>query len=142
MSPIVVLGLLWAAGGIALGRQWWRERATPPSPEGRADGARARFGQGTDDGSWRRLQAMRRAYAFGATIVSVGFLAGAPALLALGAAMVNLGTIYRYLVVALDHSAVDTPLVARSQRAARHVARHARLATPSLGGGLVGRLAD
>jgi hypothetical protein len=142
MSPIVVLGLLWAAGGIALGLQWWRERGTAPSPQARADAAGTRFGQGTDDGSWRRLQAMRRAYAFGAILVSIGFLVEAPALLALGAAMVNLGTIYRYLVVALDHSALDTPLVVRSRRAARHVARHARMAQPNLGGGLVGRLAD
>ena len=125
-----------------LGLQWWRERAAAPAQEAPVDAARARFGQDIDDGSWRRRQAMRRAYAFGATLVSIGFLADAPGLLALGAAMVNLGTIYRYLVVALDHSALDTPLVVRSRRAARHVARHARLAPSNLGGGLVGRLAD
>ena len=56
--------------------------------------------------------------------------------------MVNLGTIYRYLVVALDRAALDTPLLIRSQRAARHVARHARLPQPNLGGGLVGQLAE
>jgi hypothetical protein len=142
MSPIVVLGLLWAAGGIALGNQWWHARAAAPPAAQEAAAAGARFGQADANGSWRRLQAMRRAYAFGAISMSLGFLTSAPALLALGAAMVNLGTMYRYMLVALDQSALDTPLLIRSQRAAVHVARHARLVQPNLGGALVGRLAE
>jgi hypothetical protein len=65
---------------------------------------------------------MRLAYAAGTTLIAAGLLSGLAVVLAFGAAAVNLGTIYRYLVVALDLDTVDTPLVPRSQRAARHLA--------------------
>ena len=70
-----------------------------------------RFGRAWRDGSRRRLQAMRRAYRAGVAVVALGLLAGVPVLLAIGAALVNLGTVLRYLVVALDVDAADTPLL-------------------------------
>jgi hypothetical protein len=55
--------------------------------------------------------------------VAAGLLTGLPVVLALGAAIVNLGTVYRYLVVALDLDSLDTPLrPARTGRTARHLA--------------------
>lgn len=114
MSGIGAFGLLWAASGILLGTLWWRERETEPSRAGGAQGAssqRYRFGAPLQDGSGRRLQAMRLAYAAGTLATGAGFLLGLGVLLALGAALVNLGTIYRYLVVALDQEALDTPLL-------------------------------
>ncbi len=117
MSGVAAFGLLWAVVGILLGFRWWREREAElggtlrvavPSPE------RLRFGGAIEDGSGRRLQAMRLAYAAGMLATGAGLLAEVAVLLALGAALLNLGTVYRYLVVALDREALDTPLLARS----------------------------
>ena len=68
MTGVGAFGLLWAAVGILLGIRWWREREADlgsprsvavPSPD------RLRFGGPAEDGSARRLQAMRLAYAGG-----------------------------------------------------------------------------
>jgi hypothetical protein len=121
VSGVVLFGLAWAAVGILLGVQWWRERAAEAAPTlvGGASvtgSERSRFGRAEEDGSPRRLQAMRLAYAAGMLSLSAGFLTGAAVPLALGAALVNLGTIYRYLVVALAHDRLDAPLIDRPGR--------------------------
>jgi hypothetical protein len=117
MSAGAVLGVLWLAAGIVLGLRWWGARGPEVARGARVElPVNARFGQVREDGSRRRLQAMRLAYAAGTTLVAVGLLTEVPVVLAFGAAMVNLGTIYRYLVVALDLDAVDTPLLNRPER--------------------------
>lgn len=133
MSGVAVLGLLWAAGGIWCGSRWWRDRvpasgATPTLPPGRA-----RFGQPIVDGGHGRRQAMRLAYAAGATAVAGGLLLEWAWVLALGSALVNLGTLYRHLVFLLD----DGP----EERVVAHggAARGAQLPLRTL---LAGNLAD
>ena len=119
MSGLVALGLAWAAVGILLGARWWSERVQAPGshaprvePEPQPVGV-ARFGQLSESRAEHRLQAMRGAYAAGTSLVAVGFLVGAALPLALGAALVNLGTIYRHLVRLLDEVPPDEPAVAR-----------------------------
>ncbi len=132
MSAVAVFGVLWVLAGILVGLRWWTERGAAASRATAGVGAaNARFGQAREDGSLRRRLAMRRAYVVGAGLVVAGAVTQVAVVLALGAAMVNLGTMYRYLVVALDLHAVDTPLLIRAPEAA-HLARR----------GLVGRLAD
>ena len=141
MSAVVVFGLLWVAAGVVVGLRWWSERGLGGARQAEVEGpANARFGQVREDGSRRRRLAMRRAYAVGAALVVVGLVTAVPVVLALGAAMVNLGTIYRYLVVVLDLEAVDTPLLVRSPGAA-HLSRRG-LRGAALPRGLVARLAD
>ena len=114
MSGVVLFGLIWAAAGILLGIRWWREREADLRTAGGVAitaGQQARFGGVIEDGSGRRLQAMRLAYAVGALATAVGMISRGPVALALGAALLNLGTIYRYLVVALDREGLDTPLL-------------------------------
>jgi hypothetical protein len=123
MSTGAVPAVLWLAAGIVLGLRWWGARGPDAARRTRLEvPVNARFGQLRDDGSRRRLQAMRLAYAAGATFVAVGLLTHVPVVLALGAAMVNLGTIYRYLVVALDLEAVDTPLLVLPERPSERAA--------------------
>jgi hypothetical protein len=129
MSAAMALGLLWAVAGVVLGLRWWQERDLAGAGRTAAEAPpTTRFGRARDDGSGRRLQAMRLAYAAGTTSVALGMFTGAAALLALGAAMVNLGTIFRYLVVALDLDGVDTPLFVRNPRPVRSQPQHALLA--------------
>jgi hypothetical protein len=114
MSGVVLFGLIWAAAGVLLGMRWWREREADLRTAGGSAvtaGQRVRFGGAIEDGSGRRLQAMRLAYAVGALATAVGLMSRVPVVLALGAALLNLGTLYRYLVVALDREALDTPLL-------------------------------
>jgi hypothetical protein len=121
MTAVVVLALLWAAVGALLLARWWSERGPDPSPRGRWEvPAGARFGQAARaDGSRRRLQAMRLTYGVGTTVVALGFLTGWAGLLALGALLVNVGTIERYLAEVLDLGTLDRPMVPRrSPRAA------------------------
>ena len=119
MSGLVLLGLLWAAVGIALAIRWWSERAQAlghhaareaghPTPTGRA-----RFGASTESRAEHRLQAMRLAYAVGTSLVAIGFLTEAALALAFGAALVNLGTVYRHLVRLVDDAPPDEPVLAR-----------------------------
>jgi hypothetical protein len=118
MSGVVVLGLLWAAVGILLGLRWWTERDQPlghhvaREAQERARG-RARFGQLAESRADHRRQAMLGAYAVGTSLVSAGFLLRAALPLALGAALVNLGTLYRYLVLLLDEAPATEPVLAR-----------------------------
>jgi hypothetical protein len=116
MSGVGAFGLVWAVVGILLGFRWWREREADlggtlavvgPSRE------RVRFGGDIEDGSGRRLQAMRLAYAAGMLATGAGLVSEVAVLLALGAALLNLGTIYRYLVVALDREGLDSPVLPR-----------------------------
>ncbi len=110
MSGVVVLGLLWAAVGILLGLRWWSDRAQPPAhhaarEELAAEGAGpVRFGRLTESRADQRRQAMRLAYAAGTSLVAVGLFTEVPVVLALGAALVNLGTLYRHLVALLDEA--------------------------------------
>jgi hypothetical protein len=115
MSAVLVLALLWAAVGLVLLARWWSERGPDPSPRGRWEvPPGTRFGQATRvDGPRRRLQAMRLAYGAGTTVVALGFLTGWAGLLALGALLVNVGTMQRYLVEVLDLEALDRPMVPR-----------------------------
>jgi hypothetical protein len=124
VSTAGALGILWLAAGVVLGLRWWNARGLEATGRSPLDlPSNARFGQARPDGSRRRLQAMRLAYAAGTMLVAAGLLTGLPVVLAFGAAAVNLGTIYRYLVVALDLDSVDTPLVVvRSPRTAGHFA--------------------
>jgi hypothetical protein len=117
MSGLVALMLLWAAAGILLGIRWWREQgAEQAAVAGAALAERARFGSVAEDGSAKRVHAMRAAYVVGATCCVVGFATGIAVVLAFGASLVNLGTVYRYLVVVLDHDLVDAPLIERPSR--------------------------
>jgi hypothetical protein len=116
MSGVGAFGLLWAVVGILLGFRWWREREAELGGTLRVAGpspGRVRFGGAIEDGSGRRLQAMRLAYAGGMLATGTGLVSEVAVLLALGAALLNLGTIYRYLVVALDREALDSPVLAR-----------------------------
>jgi hypothetical protein len=119
MSAVVALGLAWGAVGILLGSRWWTERAQPPAHHAaRVDGGserpgRVRFGQLSESRAEHRLQAMRLAYAVGAGLVALGFLIEAALPLALGVALVNLGTVYRHLVLLVDESPADEPVLAR-----------------------------
>jgi hypothetical protein len=119
MSSVVLLGLLWAAVGIVLAIRWWSERAQPlghhaagdleaPAPVGTA-----RFGQLIESRAEHRLQAMRLAYAAGTCLVALGFLTEASLALAFGAALVNLGTIYRHLVRLVDEAPSEEPVLRR-----------------------------
>ena len=56
-------------------------------------------------------QAMLLAYAAGAVATGLGIATGVAVVLALGAALLNLGTVYRVLVIALDHRHLDVPVV-------------------------------
>jgi hypothetical protein len=124
MTGGAVFGLVWAAVGLLLGIRWWSERArwqaTSPSVAPAPD-ARARFGGMIEDGSARRTAAMLLAYAAGATVVGVGLLVSTPALLGIGALLVNVGTIFRFLVLALDRAHLESPLLPPRQRQARHL---------------------
>ena len=119
MSGLVLLGLLWAAVGISLGIRWWSEREQAPGHHAARDGTvpgpvvRTRFGRLAESREEHRRQAMRLAYATGACVVAVGFWTTAGVLLALGAAFVNLGTIYRHLVLLVDEAPPDEPVPAR-----------------------------
>jgi len=135
-----VLGLLWAVVGILLGFRWRAERAA--SPDDRAeqptmDGAR--FGQVRLGGSRQRFETMLLAYASGTTLVSLGLLSGVAWLLCLGVLLVNVGTVYRYLVVALDAGQLDEPIVPRPARPRRD--RLAAHRAPRFGPPLLGDLA-
>jgi hypothetical protein len=137
MSGVVVLGLLWAAVGILLGFRWRDERAKSPSDHASQPALEgARFGQVRLGGSHQRIESMLLAYASGALAVAVGLVVGAPWLLGLGALLVNVGTIYRYLVVALDAAQLDSPVITRTPRA-----RHRPAASPLLRRVLIGDLA-
>lgn len=117
MTGLAALVLLWAAAGILLGIRWWREQgAEQASAAGAALVERTRFGTVAEDGSPKRVAAMRAAYVVGAACCLVGLATGIAVVLAFGASLVNLGTVYRYLVVALDHDLVDAPLIERSSR--------------------------
>ena len=115
MSAVVVLALLWAAVGSLLLVRWWSERGPDPSPRGRWEvPPGTRFGQAArTDGGRRRLQAVRLTYGVGTTVVALGFLTGWAAVLALGALLVNLGTIQRYLAEVTDLGALARPMVPR-----------------------------
>jgi hypothetical protein len=117
MSSLAALVLLWALAGILLGIRWWREQeAEEAVASGTVVAERTRFGSVAEDGSPKRVQAMRAAYLVGAGCCLVGFATGTAVVLAFGASLVNLGTVYRYLVVALDHDLVDAPLIERPGR--------------------------
>jgi hypothetical protein len=114
VSGVVVLGLLWAVAGILLGIRWWRERAAEAAAATHPAAAateRVRFGRAPEDRSPRRWQAMRLAYALGAWLVALGLVSGVVPALAIGTVALNLGTLFRYLVVALDREALDLPLL-------------------------------
>jgi uncharacterized membrane protein YphA (DoxX/SURF4 family) len=118
MSAVAALGLSWAVAGVLLLVRWWGERGPDPSPRGRWEvPAGTRFGQVREDGSPRRLQAMRLTYGIGTTLVAVGFLTRWAAVLALGALVVNLGTVQRYLAEVLDLDALEQPLLPRPRSA-------------------------
>jgi hypothetical protein len=125
MTGGVVFGLLWAAVGIVLGIRWrderarWRTTAAVPA----VATPRARFGADTQDGSIRRTAAMFLAYASGALIISVGVLTSTAVLLGVGAGLVNLGTVFRFLVLALDRAHLESPVI--PSRAPRHRGRPA-----------------
>lgn len=122
MSSVGLLGLLWAVVGIWSGSHWWAERGTAAVPPRRTVPPRARFGTTSVGGPVRRRQAMRLAYAAGATTVGVGLVLGWAPVLALGAALLNLGTLYRALVLLLDEwSGEDSP-----EEVALAAARHLR----------------
>jgi hypothetical protein len=109
----VLFGVAWTAAGLLVGSRWRDERArertvgTHPTTLGE----RARFGTGAVDGSAKRRQAMLLAYAAGLVVTGGGVVTGAAVVLALGAALLNLGTIYRVLLIALDHEHLDVPVV-------------------------------
>jgi hypothetical protein len=115
MSAVMGLALLWAAVGLLLLVRWWSERGPDPSPRGRWDVAPGtRFGQvARVDGARRRLQAIRLTYGLGTTMVAIGFVTRWAAFLAVGALLVNLGTIQRYLAEVMDLSALDRPVLPR-----------------------------
>lgn len=120
MSGAVLLGFLWALVGMLLGYRWRSERAKSLHNDAPVPGPNSRrFGQVRLGGSQQRVQTMLGAYAAGAALVSVGFLIHTPWLLGPGAMLVNVGTIYRYLVVALDASTLDGPVVTRTASASR-----------------------
>ena len=112
------MALLWAAGGILLGIHWWRAR--PELQRAAADDGsgeeRGRFGSRAADRSVNRLQAMRLAYAVGAVSVASGLVAELEVLLGAGIVLLNLGTAYRYLIVALDREGLQVPLLERTRR--------------------------
>ena len=118
MSGLVLLGLLWAAVGISLGIRWWSEREQPPAHHAARGGidpgpaASTRFGRLAESRAEHRRQAMRLAYAAGTSLVALGFLTRAALPLALGAALVNLGTVYRHLVLLVDEAPAEEPVLA------------------------------
>lgn len=81
---------------------------------------------------------MRLAYACGATAVALGLLVRAPWLLALGAAMVNLGTAYRHLVALLDELPEPAPAIQPEPLAPLH----RRTRQPAATRIVLGNLAD
>lgn len=132
MSSVGLLGLLWAVVGIWVGSRWWAERGSGPARAHREVRPRARFGTQSVGGPVRRRQAMRLAYAAGATTVGVGLVVGWAPVLALGAALVNLGTLYRTLVLLLDEwTGEESP-----EEVALAAARHLRGRRPVLQGSL------
>lgn len=139
MTGGAVLGLLWAAVGTFLGFRWWNERARWQQAEQAhpvAADERPRFGRAAEDGSGRRNLAMLAAYAAGTLVVGAGLLTSTPGLLGLGALLVNLGTIFRFLVLALDGSQLESPVIPPKRRPAR-LAR----SQPALSRVLIGDLA-
>jgi hypothetical protein len=137
MSGVVVLGLLWAVVGILLGFRWRAERAKSPTDHApRPNLGDARFGQVRLGSSRQRVETMLLAYACGAVVVSLGLMARTAWLLGLGAVLVNVGTVFRYLVVALEPAQLDTPVIQRSARA-----RERGPAVPALRRVLIGDLA-
>lgn len=111
MTGRTAFGVLWAAAAIFAATRWWRERPEPaPGPGGSAGATPGRFGIGAEDRSARRLQAMRLAYATGSAAVAGGLLTESLPLLGAGVVFLNLGTAFRYLVVALDHATLEDPL--------------------------------
>jgi hypothetical protein len=149
MSGVVALGLLWGAVGISLGIRWWTEREQASEHHAGREGAvlaatgasSTRFGRATESRAEHRRQAMLGAYAVGTSLVAIGFLLEATLPLALGAALVNLGTLYRYLVLLLDEALFAEPDVDRV--AASEVVRpaHRRARQPIVSRVLVGDLA-
>jgi hypothetical protein len=122
VSGFSVLGLLWAVAGILLGTLWWRDRAAvaaTATEAGEAATQRVHFGCLRVDRGPRRQQAMRLAYALGAWLVALGTVTDRVLPLAVGAAALNLGTLFRYLLVALDQQALDAPLLELER--ARHL---------------------
>lgn len=102
VSGRMVLGVLWAAAAIPMGRAWWRGRGTlVPAVVEVPAADRSRFGTGAADRSADRAQIMRLSYADGSVAVAGGLLLDWTPLLAVGAVLLNVGTIYRYLVLAL-----------------------------------------
>lgn len=110
MSGLAVLLLLWAGAGIVLALGSLRGPEPAPAPDA------ARFGRVAEDRSANRLHAMRLAYGVGAACCAVGAVAGLDVVLAFGASLLNLGTVYRYLVVAMDHTTVDAPVLVLPER--------------------------
>lgn len=118
MSVLAVLGLLWAAVGGLLVVQWWRAHQVAVGRAGAAPETASsvpRFGTDAEDRSRQRTRSMLGAYAAGALCCAVGFPTRSDLLLAGGAMLFNVGTVYRYLVVALDHTDRDLPLFDRDQ---------------------------
>jgi hypothetical protein len=137
MSGVAVLGVLWAAAGIWLGSRWWTERGAQAFGHAPQAAAR-RFGQPVLGGPQRRAQAMRLAYATGATAVAGGLLVRWSWLLAAGAAMVNLGTLYRHLLALVDELPEPDEALAPQPAPPQH--RRAR--RPAATRILLGQLAD
>jgi hypothetical protein len=113
VSGDLLFGLAWMAVGLLVGSRWRDERARQRAvgAERAAPGSRVHFGAVAEDGSAKRRQAMLLAYAAGVVATGAGIALGTAVVLALGAALLNLGTIYRLLVIALDHDHLDVPVV-------------------------------
>jgi hypothetical protein len=109
MSGVGVIGLLWALAGILLGNLWWRERAAGAflaTEAGDLPTQGVHFGCLLEDRGPRRLRAMRVAYALGAWLVALGIVTHLVLTLAVGAVALNLGTLFRYLLVVMDQRAL------------------------------------
>ncbi len=112
MSTVAVLGVVWALVGVPLGVRALQERRSLPMEEfQRAMGALQTQGP-NPWGVGPGLQAARRrrlvstlTYSPGLSLLAVGLVLGDTAVLTVGLALVNLGTVHRLVAVAVDRSA-------------------------------------
>jgi hypothetical protein len=115
MSTYAVLGVVWALVGVPLVVGVLQERRPLPMEEfQRAMGALQTQGGGFSSAvAHRRIRRRRRVstltYAPGLALLVVGLVLSDSAVLAVGLALVNLGTVHRLVAVSVDRAAGRRP---------------------------------
>ena len=112
MSSVAVLGLLWALVGVPLAVRFFQERRELPMEEfqramgalqGPAPTVWSPLQGGPIDTAARRRLISRLTYAPGLLLLAGGLVKGDHSVLAVGLALVNLGTAHRLLALSVDH---------------------------------------